>query len=219
MKRILILAATEAELSPIRAQYQQREMQQKIAVDFEVTGIGMVQTAIQGANILAKSFALKAPYDLAINIGLAGSFTDQLPLGKVVRVFSDHLSELGVEDDTDFIPMSKLFAEVKLDSFENLNQTIKVAEELQKVNAITVNTVHGSAVSIANLLKRIEPQVESMEGAAFFMVCEQFGVPSLQIRSISNKVEKRNRGNWKIDLAILNLTSTVIEIINELTNG
>ena len=47
-------------------------------------------------------------------------------------------------------------------------------------------------------------------------VCEEFNIPCMQIRSISNKIEKRNRENWDLDLAIINLNVEVEKIINNL---
>ena len=55
-----------------------------------------------------------------------------------------------------------------------------------------------------------------MEGASVFKVCQQFNVPCIQIRSISNIVEERNREKWDLDLAIRNLNVEVGEIINNL---
>jgi len=60
------------------------------------------------------------------------------------------------------------------------------------------------------------PQVESMEGAAFFYACLLEGITCSQIRTISNKVEKRNKDNWNIPLAVKNLCATGLQIINTL---
>jgi futalosine hydrolase len=54
-------------------------------------------------------------------------------------------------------------------------------------------------------------QIESMEGAAFFYACRQAGVPCMQIRAVSNYVEKRNRDNWQIGLAVKNLNTFAVE--------
>jgi futalosine hydrolase len=51
-----------------------------------------------------------------------------------------------------------------------------------------------------------------MEGAAFFYVCEQTKTSCLQIRAISNVVERRNRENWQIELAIKSLNDTLIKL-------
>jgi len=56
-------------------------------------------------------------------------------------------------------------------------------------------------------------QVESMEGAAFFYACLMAEVPFLEIRSISNFVEPRNRDAWDLPLAIGNLNQVLAEIL------
>ena len=55
-----------------------------------------------------------------------------------------------------------------------------------------------------------------MEGATVFKVCKEMKIPCIQIRSISNKVEKRNKENWNLDLAISNLNIEVEKIITTL---
>ena len=57
-----------------------------------------------------------------------------------------------------------------------------------------------------------------MEGATVFKVCEEMKIPCIQIRSISNKIEKRNQENWNLDLAISNLNIEVEKIISTLRN-
>ena len=47
----------------------------------------------------------------------------------------------------------------------------------------------------------------------FFQVCEKFNIPCLQIRSVSNKVEKRDLQKWDIDLAVKNLNEELEKII------
>jgi futalosine hydrolase len=55
--------------------------------------------------------------------------------------------------------------------------------------------------------------VESMEGAAVAYVAAQLNINAIQIRSISNRVEKRNRNNWKIALAVENLNITLFNFL------
>ena len=43
-----------------------------------------------------------------------------------------------------------------------------------------------------------------MEGLAFYYVLKLINKPSIEIRSISNYVEKRNKNNWDIPAAIAN---------------
>jgi futalosine hydrolase len=81
---------------------------------------------------------------------------------------------------------------------------------LRKVKGITVNTVHGTQQSINDIKKRLNPITESMEGAAVLYCSEKEGIPCLQVRSISNYVEPRNKDSWKIGLAIKNLNEWAI---------
>ena len=55
-----------------------------------------------------------------------------------------------------------------------------------------------------------------MEGAACMMVCQKFNIPSLQIRSISNFIEERNKEKWNLSLAIKNLNFEARKIISNL---
>ena len=168
-----------------------------------ITGIGMVNTTLQ----LTKEL-MKEEYDLVINMGVAGSFCDELKNGDVVEVVEDYFSEVGFEDGESFSE----FLDFDLKT-EYLNNS---RTNLRKVRAITVNTVHGNQNSINEIIERQNVDIESMEGASVFKVCEEFNVPCLQIRSISNKVEQRNKKNWDLDLAIRNLNIEVDKIINNL---
>jgi len=88
--------------------------------------------------------------------------------------------------------------------------------KLKKVSGITVNTTHGAEISIEKIKSLFNPDVESMEGAAFFYACLLEGITCSQIRTISNKIEKRNKENWDIPLAVKNLCETSLAIINSL---
>lgn len=171
-------------------------------IDVLVTGVGMVNTTLN----LTKKLSVKT-YDLVINMGIAGAFTD-IKIGEVVEVIQDSFSEIGFENGVEFEPFSDFGIEA--------NYSVEGKTNLQKVKGITVNTVHGNEVSIADVVKRFNPDIETMEGAAVFKVCREFDFPCMQIRAISNKVEKRNKANWDIPLSIQNLNNEVARIITEL---
>ena len=153
-------------------------------------------------------------YDLAINIGLAGSFDRTFKLGEVVRVVEDIFSELGAEDGENILSLKEMGLS-GTDILFNLDETMNPhVNKFRKVRGITVNTVHGNEQSIETIQKRLHPQVETMEGAAFFYVCGKEGVSSLQLRAISNYVAKRNREAWDIPLALVNLKTAVTALLN-----
>jgi len=207
--RILIVAATLFEVQSFKSLVESQAQDSKLPViDFLITGAGMVATSFA----LGKHLAINQ-YDLAINLGIAGSFDRSIALGDVVEITEDTLAELGAEDDEDFITIDKLgFGESVFKSTYALPNHLN----LKKATAITVNTVHGNEASIYKLGSRINAQIESMEGAAFFYACRQMGVPGLQIRAVSNYVEKRNRDAWQIGLAIKNLNTFADEYLSQL---
>ncbi|HSN50370.1 MAG TPA: hypothetical protein VLR52_03985, partial [Bacteroidales bacterium] len=66
------------------------------------------------------------------------------------------------------------------------------------------------------IIKHWNPDIESMEGAAFFYACFMENVRCMQIRSISNRVEERDKSRWNLDLAFKNLNKTLLNLLNEL---
>jgi futalosine hydrolase len=173
----------------------------------------MVATAAWVSRLLAQQ-----RFDLAFDIGLCGSFRSSLPPGTVVHVVSDRLTELGAEDEESFLTIHelKLLGEDE-EPFEggaivNRNPPPAVSH-LQGANGITVNTVHGNMQSIRSIVARHDPDVESMEGAAFMYGCAIAGVQFAQVRAVSNVVERRNRAAWRVSEAIDGLGRTAIEIL------
>lgn len=176
-----------------------------------ITGVGMVSTAFALGSHLATH-----RYDLAINLGIAGSFERSIALGDVVEITQDTFTEMGAEDDEQFITLDSLgFGKTTYVTTARLSD-YNTAQKVQQTIGATVNMVHGAEYSITSLLHRITPQIESMEGAAFFYACQQAGVPALQIRAVSNYVEKRNRKAWKIGLAVKNLNTFAANLLQDL---
>jgi futalosine hydrolase len=203
---ILVVAATAPEVSLLNKYFGNK-------IDVLITGAGMVPTAFA----LGRHFT-RSKYDLVINLGIAGSFDRNIEPGHVVEVTEDTFAEVGAEDDEQFIPMNTLgFGEVAYKPTTTLEEVYSNFF-LKKVRAITVNTVHGNELSIKKVQTRLNPQLESMEGAAFFYACRQVNVPCMQIRAVSNYVEKRNRDSWQIGLAIKNLNTFAIDLIDAIIN-
>jgi futalosine hydrolase len=198
-KKILLVSATHAEM--LKTQDSNCESL--------VGGVGMVATTFTLTRKLTESH-----FDLVIGLGIAGSFNPIFGIGSVVQMVSDRFSEFGVEDNGRFIPAD----EVKLTQKEDLffETDIRI-DSLPEAHGITVNRVHGTAESINSVRQHLNPDIESMEGAAFAFVCQQFNTPWVQIRSISNKVEPRNRDAWNIPLAIENLHTEVSKYLEIVT--
>jgi futalosine hydrolase len=228
--RFLLVAATELEIAPLVARLGphhgppeggphddrfRRFTHASHHVDVLTTGVGMTATAVWCARVLATQ-----PYDLAVNLGVCGSFVPAHPPGTVVNVVTDCFSELGAEDGEQFLTMQDLgllrpddppFTDGRL-----VNPFVpphSVIARLPRVNGITVNTVHGNQDSIARVVERVKPDVESMEGAAFMYACLVADAPFAQVRAVSNMVERRNRAAWKIREAVDALNAAALRLI------
>ena len=220
--RILIVAATQPEVEPLMEALGMNKSEDEANLfttrhasiancSVLITGAGMVPTAFALARHLPHNV-----YNMVINLGIAGSFDRNIALGEVIEITEDTFAELGAEDDKNFISIEKLGFGASI-----FRPTSSIGHFTKKVNvkqakAITVNTVHGNDDSIAAIVARLNPQLESMEGAAFFYACRELKVPCIQIRAVSNYVEKRNRDNWQIGLAVKNLNTFAVELIKEL---
>jgi futalosine hydrolase len=224
--RILVVAATHAEIAPLVAGLRQRPGEDSHIhrytrgareVDVLATGVGMVATAARCSGALASG-----NYDVAFNFGICGSFDPALPPASVVHVVSERLPELGAEDGDAFLTAEELNL-VGANQFPfdgarivNVARPVNaVLDRLPSVNGITVNTVHGSERTIAAIRARCAPQVESMEGAAFLYSCLIRHLPCAEVRAVSNVVERRNRDAWKVHEAIAALGDTALAILDQ----
>jgi len=175
-----------------------------------ITGVGQVPTAYH----LSKTFT-ENKFTAAINLGVAGALDHEIPLGTVVNITRDEFADLGAENGDEFLSLFNLeLANANENPFSNsklfpilfpFGEMGVQVKNIRSVTGASVNTVHGASASIMAFQKRSDAQIESMEGAAFFYACNMANVPSLQIRSISNYVEPRNRNNWRMDLALESL--------------
>ncbi len=201
--KLLIVAATEAEIMPFISQFPDR-------ADILITGVGAIATTYA----LTKKLSGRN-YDLLIQAGIGGSFDQNIPLGAVVFVTADRYGDLGAEDHNDYIDIFDMGFVGKDDTpFVNgMLQTpmldVHKNIHLLQVSGITVNTVSGNEQTITRR-KGYGCTVESMEGAAFHYVCLKEGVAFAQIRSISNYVTPRDKSQWKIKDAIINLNNWLI---------
>lgn len=206
--KILIVVATKYEVGPLMTHFRlpDHKFTGNEHFDVLITGVGITATAYALGKHLSKN------YNLVLNLGIAGSFDRELDLGTVLNVTEDTFSELGAEDNEDFLRIDDLnLGKSTYYAYNNLLSDSII--KLKKVKGITVSCVHGSEKSIAAITARLSPTTESMEGAAVLFCCEQEDIPCLQIRTISNFVEPRNRESWKIDLAISNLNNWAIDFL------
>jgi len=184
-------------------------------IDVLVTGVGAVQTAFWLTRYAEG-------YQLVINIGIAGSYKPNIPIGSVVSVKEDVFGDYGVDDRGQFKSLSeinlldanKIFEEDKLINPWFNSDFFKI--NLPQVKGVTLSTASGSKDIIEKITTRWNPDIETMEGASVFYVCKMLNVRFICIRAISNMVEPRDRSKWKMNEAIENLDKEVRQLIKSL---
>ena len=217
--KILYVTATWPEgdtLKKFREIMSYNDRLDSFETDLLITGVGSMATAWS----LKQWIILNEKPDLAINAGIAGSFNERLNIGDVVMPVSDCFADAGVEDGENFLTLSESglisandfpYKDGLLYTDTRYNEKMKSI--LEPVRAITVNTATGSETTRGKLLKKFNPDIETMEGATFFYICSREDIPFLALRAISNKVESRNKNNWNIDLALHNLSEKLIDVL------
>jgi len=176
IQNTLLVFATEMEKNGVFPQ----GIPQKY--DYLITGVGILSTAIG----LSKAFQ-KKNYAKAIQIGIAGAYKSSgLQLEDIVEVKSDCLIEL--------LPWEP--------------NTFFASGTLLQGNAIPVKGATVSSCSRTEEMGKARgklAQVETMEGAAFFAACKEYGMEAVQIRAISNYATKCEKEEWKIEGALMKL--------------
>ena len=176
-----------------------------------ITGIGSFQTIYRLTKTL-NEFS----YDYVLNVGICGSYKNDISVGTVVNVLEEQFGDYGIDNngqftnlfDTSFIDKEQFpFVDGKL--INKTSQTPIRMQNIRTVKSLTLNTVSGEENKINFLKKEFSSDIENMEGAGFFYVCLLEKVSFYELRAVSNLIEPRNKEHWKTQLAIKNLTDVV----------
>lgn len=227
MKQVILVAATEFEILPFIAFAEQHlgRFADRVYVYGDrlihilVTGVGSPQTTYSLTKYLASwEYHAREKPDLVLQAGVAGAFNRQLVLGEVVEVIAETWGDLGVTEAdgafTDVFEMKLIDGDSLPYSGGKLLQPGHVYDlACPLVQGLTVNCVSGEVGAIQALREKYSCDIESMEGAAFFMVCLREKVPFCSIRAISNYVEPRNRAGWQLEKAIDRLNAQLVAFL------
>lgn len=141
--------------------------------------------AAETAAAVVRAVRAKKP-DLVVLAGIAGAYNDRLPIGSVVEV---------TRECTGSLP-AKYRREYTVDPVTDLPEA-------------TANTVEHPGDEAAGA------DLENMEGATLFAVCEALGVRCCEIRAVSNRVGEPFEA-WDLPHAIENLTETLNQLFTPL---
>jgi futalosine hydrolase len=155
--------------------------------------------------------------DLIIQAGIAGTYNDRLQIGQTVLIESE-VMDTGAENDDELLSIFDLNL-ADPDEFPYVNGALpcyflnKKSFGLQQVRGLTVNCSSGNEQTIDRRKLKYKADIESMEGAALHYTALMSGIPFLQVRTISNVVEKRNREHWNIPLALQNNALEIYKLL------
>ena len=134
--------------------------------------------AVEAALSMAKIIEEHKP-EAVVLCGIAGAYDKTLKVGDVVSVVAENTASLPAVYRKSYLATLKL--------------------PLPEVTSNTVMTVGAEAAGA---------QVENMEGAAIFALCNHYGIKCAQIRAISNYTDDV-RSAWDIPTALEALTAAI----------
>jgi futalosine hydrolase len=175
--KILIVAATDLELQPVIKKLtndfgltrDQNNLYhaEGFSVMFLESGVGSMMTAV---SLLRSKVPIR--FDLWIQIGIAGSFTNELSIGQVVEVTRECFGDLGIEQkDGSFADVFEAGLTRK-DLFPFADGTLinpVPYTSFPKVSGVTVNRVSGTHDTISASINKFGADIETMEGGGFFL--------------------------------------------------
>ena len=212
--KVLISAATSMELTAVK---NSKSLPSSLSLYYTTTGVGVISTVYHLMEMLSKE-----KFDFMIQVGIAGSFDQQLPLGNAVNIEKESIAEMGVVENNEYKDIFKLgLADANVAPYSdglllNPHKHLLTASGLTNVTGVTNNEITTDPIKIERYKHVYNATIESMEGAAFHYIGIMKSIPFIQIRGISNFVGERNKKNWKIDEAILAYTKACNSLLQQL---
>ncbi|MED2971871.1 futalosine hydrolase [Fictibacillus sp. B-59209] len=202
--RILIMTSVQAEKEAVlRGWHDPR-------VDVVLAGVGPVASAINTMKALNAN-----TYNLVINAGIAGGFANRADIGSLVIANEIVCADLGAESPDGFLSLDELGFGSSTRVGVDESFVLAISSALSKAGLIaqtapilTLSKVTGTTETTEELMER-EPEAaaEAMEGYGVALAAQEYNLPVLEIRAISNRVGPRDRGGWRIKDALISLES------------
>ncbi len=168
-----------------------------------ISGVGPINASLAIGRALHKI----KKNTLVVNIGLAGSFDLQkAPLASSWRIIKEIYPEYGLaySDSVDAkalgfpqwkTPETVVWDEISLPELFQLNEILRHSPLQGGASSMTVAGVTCCPSRAAKLSapykEQKEPLLENMEGFSMALACARYGVPLLEIRTVSNLVGTR----------------------------
>ncbi len=169
-----------------------------------ISGVGPINASLT----IGRSLHKLKKNTLVVNIGLAGSFDLQkAPLASSWRITKEIYPEYGLANSENVdakalgfpqwkTPDTIVWDQINLPELLHLNETLRYCPLQGVASSITVAGVTCCPSRAAKLSapykEHKEPLLENMEGFSMALACARYGVPLLEIRTVSNLVGTRD---------------------------
>ncbi len=205
--KILVTAAEQQELDRALKAYE--FIKEKDAdIVFRLTGIGAVNACYCVTKEIWNAKVGGKPYDLVINIGIAGSYDlDEFPIASAAVISREYFGDLGFETDKGFADLFRCGI-IGKDEFPYTDGALarqllpysNIEDAISRYKSgvgVTIQCITGDISRVEELKRLYTPHIESMEGAAVYYAALMEGVPCFEIRTVSNVVGERDSRKWK----------------------
>ncbi|MFZ6846990.1 hypothetical protein [Undibacterium sp. RuRC25W] len=193
--KITVLFPTQTEAS----QFQRKD------VTSVISGVGLTATAY------ASLKAIQERPDILILAGIAGVFPHStFQINDVVLVQSEVEADLGFFTNDGFVHLAHLPIDMEFERRHLLTCTdLPTPAIFPLAKSVSVNA------AMAPFIDSSAADLENMEGAAFFHVCQKEHQRFLEIRAISNQVNIEN-DQWDMQSSVQALTTGLHKLIDYL---
>lgn len=225
--KILVTAAEEQELRRAERAFDmvKKSKDVKAQVEFRLTGIGAVQACHCVTREVVAAAAAGDPYNLVVNLGIAGSYDlEAFPIGSAAVISREYFADLGFGSEEGFSDLFQ-YGILEKDGFPYTKGALarqllpyphveKVLEKYGAGAGATVQCVTGTQARCNEIVDMYNPQIESMEGAGVYYAALMEKVPFFELRTVSNAVGERDTSKWESKAALDTLEECCREIFS-----
>ena len=221
MSRILVVTAVEAELVAVGQQLSVRPARVgPYAASVGATPAGDVAIVAGGVGMAASAAATAVAlalgsYDAVVSMGIGGGFDGRAAVGAVVVASSSVACQLGADSPDGYLDFGAMgLVDTCLTTAGDVDA---VARRLgaRTGPVLSVSTVTGTDARALDYAERWSPVAEAMEGFGVWTAAHTAGVVPYEIRTISNRVGRRDRSSWDIAAALDALSRAAKSLFEE----
>lgn len=165
-----------------------------------VLGVGLVNYGANLSRILAEN-----RFDSVVLLGICGAYPESgLSIGEMVRIDTETVGDFGVQEwDGSFVPWRAINnSPSDFYSASPLDRAPQIIQKLKGVSGLSVNCCTGTESMASMRYHLFGADVESMEGAAGFAVCNALKTPVYEVRVVSNIASTRDLTRWEVASAL-----------------